>query len=555
MVIRLVAFLLLSLVLSAQQNKPNAGQGSFEISGTLIDALHGQPIAKGRVTVAPVSSRGDSISFDTSEDGHFSFTRLAGGKYVLSGERRGYLTQAFKQHEGYSTSIVVGAGVDSSNLLFALSPESSITGVIRDEAGEGVRDAQVMLYNVGVVGGMNGIRLRSQVVTDDQGGYHFPHLQGGKYIVAVSARVWYAQRPKSESKAALVTFSGGFQSQFSSMSQGGKPFAQGDYAEQEGPAPLDVAFPITFYPGTTESSSAGLISLRQGDKFVADINLQPVQALHLQLSGDGKPPENRRYPVLETKLLNRATLAIPVETRIGPSGDMEMVGVPPGHYTVKLVDPSKTGETVENEIDAVSNGPASQIEIQGGRISVHLQLDPGTPNPTQSFIQIFNMKTREYFNEKVTESGYLEYKQKIPPGTYEVALTNGAGSYIRLVSATGARVSGRTIDFRGTGAVNLTLAIGHGQGMVTGTAMQEGENRLREPWWYLFPLIPEATAFSLGVIKAIVTEPLASAPFLENIPCWPSMTGGTLSGSSPASLSPICLKARFSKCFQMENTR
>ena len=468
--------MLLALQLQARQQPARTARDSaFEISGVLVDAVTGQPLSKAKVAIAPVTKRDDFAIVTTGEDGRFFFSHLSPNKYTLSAQRRGYLTQAFHQHGSFSSSIAVGQGLDSSNLIFPLPPESIISGTILDEAGEPVRDAQVMLYQTGVAGGTQGTRLRTQTTSDDQGSYRFGHLAPGRYIIAVSARVWYAQRPQPKSPVLRTTFSGERPHEMYAESQGGIT-GKLDDKNTSSDSPLDVVYPITFYPASTDPSAATPITLKDGEKFTADVSLQPVAALRLQLTGDGTNGTQNRFVTLERKLFDGSTVPVIAETRISASGAMEVVGVPPGQYTVKVIDAANPQQPVAmHEINAANSGPVVPLDVEGSHVTVTVQLDPGTPRPTQSFLQLVNTKTRENFNERIPEKGELEYKQNIPPGTYQIALTNGAGTYIRSISATGAKVSGRSIELKGAGTVKLSIALGHGQGQVTGTALREGK--------------------------------------------------------------------------------
>jgi hypothetical protein len=123
----------------------------------------------------------------------------------------------------------------------------------------------------------------------------------------------------------------------------------------------------------------------------------------------------------------------------------------------------------------VSSGTVQPAQVAGAQLTVSFLLDPGTTRPTQSYLQLLNMKTSDYFNELVTEKDDVVFKQPIPPGTYELALTNGRGEFIRAISASGAKAFGRTVEIRGTRAVKLGVSIGHGMGQVTGTVLRDGK--------------------------------------------------------------------------------
>jgi Carboxypeptidase regulatory-like domain len=493
MFLRSSLLILISALALAQHPaaNPAANKNAFEIRGILLDAVTLQPLAKATVAIAPVTSRSDFREFITADDGRFYFSSLPAGKYTLTARRRGYLPQALNQHEGFSSAVVVGPPIESSNIMFRLPPESAISGTVLDEAGEPVRDAQVMLFQTGLVGGRHFTRRVGQTTTDDQGVYRFGHLPPRQFVVAVSARVWYAQRPQpGRETVRMVVTDGGASTtatygMVGKVSSGHSDTATSDVDSQTDP--LDVVYPITFYAGTTEPSTASPIALKPGEKYVADISLQPVPALHLRFPADsGGTQGQNRFVTLEEKLSDGIALPILAETRTTASGAMELVGVPPGHYTatvrqfptVQQAGAGNAGAELQpqvEELDAVNSGEVQAAHVSGAQLSVSLQLDPGSTRPTQGYLQLLNMNTRDYYNELVTEKGDVVFKQPIPPGTYELALTNGRGEFIRAISALGAQVSGRTVQIREARTVKLGISIGHGMGQVTGTVLRSGK--------------------------------------------------------------------------------
>lgn len=469
-------------VIVAQQPSPNSSASAqFEIRGVIVDAVNGQPLSRATVSIAPVTKRDDITVMTTGEDGRFRFRNLARNKYSLSAQRRGYATHAYDQHETFSSSIAVGPSIDSSNIVFRLAPECSISGIVVDEAGEPVAGGQVILFRTGVEGGMNRTRQVRQVQSDDRGSYHFGHLLPGKFLVAVSAQVWYAQRPKPRQPVIQTTLSGESKNQYSWQQTfggmtGGVGSLQSKDPEDDVSLPLDVVYPITFYPGSTEPGSAAPIVLNPGDRFAADINLQPVPATHFFIPNDGIATHQNRYLTLQRKLFDGSSLPVITETRIDASGTMEVVGIPPGHFTEKIIEPDKSQQDgPTHDIDVTDGATVQQADVPAAHVAVSLQLDAGTPRPTQSYLQLFNPKTRDFFNQLVSERGEIEFQQPIPPGAYELWLSNSGGSYIRSIIATGAKASGRTIQIRGSGAVALRVAIGQGQGRVTGTVLRDGK--------------------------------------------------------------------------------
>src|SRR5215472_6403009 len=145
----------------------------FQISGTVVDVVSNQPISGARVAISPVTQRDAFTTAVTGDDGRFLFPGLSIGKYTLTAQRRGYITQSFNQHGQYASSIAVGPDLGSTNLVFAIAPESAISGTVTDENGDAVRDAQVTLFQSSNGEGTVRTSRLSFAMTDDEGRYHF----------------------------------------------------------------------------------------------------------------------------------------------------------------------------------------------------------------------------------------------------------------------------------------------------------------------------------------------------------------------------------------------
>src|SRR5215472_584246 len=266
--------ILLSAGTSALQALPPA---TYRIAGIIVDSVTGQPLDDAEVTISPVTNLEDQQTFLTSSAGRFLFSNLQAGKYRLMARRRGYAPQALHQHEGYSTGVAVGPGLDSEHIRFSLAPGSVITGAVTDEWGDAVRDAKVLLFQQNTFDGSRALRNVNQTMTDDQGRYRFAHLLSGTYAVAVYARPWYTQA----------------QGQYDSFTtEHPLTVSSGDVvvdnASQSSPSPtenplFDAVYPVTFFPNATTLAEAGRLTLPPGATETADFQLRAVPSVHLRV--------------------------------------------------------------------------------------------------------------------------------------------------------------------------------------------------------------------------------------------------------------------------------
>src|SRR4029077_8649992 len=105
-----------------------------------------------------------------------------------------------------------------------------------DETGEGVRNAQVTIYMRWNGEGLRQMMPTGRTETDDQGAYELGTLDPGAYFLSVIAKPWYAVHPPLHRSA------------------------NDTYPSAVDPS-LDVAYPVTFYDGATESDAASPIVL------------------------------------------------------------------------------------------------------------------------------------------------------------------------------------------------------------------------------------------------------------------------------------------------------
>ena len=100
-------------------------------------------------------------------------------------------------------------------------------------------------------------------------------------------------------------------------------------------SPLDVAYPVTFWVGTTDVSQASPIILTAGDRTLADVVLTAVPALHLRIKGVNGDPAQGYSANLVEHLFGGSTIQVSGESsRTG--NEIEITGAPPGQVEVEF---------------------------------------------------------------------------------------------------------------------------------------------------------------------------------------------------------------------------
>jgi len=454
-------FLLGSFPQQAPAPAPDApASRNFQIAGIVVDAFSGQPLSHVEVSIQSQTRANTGQTVTTGDDGRFLFDNVAPGQYPLAASRRGYVQQAYKQHEFFSTAIIVGPGLDTSHLRFPLPPDASISGKILDELNDPVRNAQVFLFQQGLQLGRHTMWQQSNASTDDQGHYRFGHLLPGTYFVAVSAQPWYAQRVTHQ----LLTRTDNSGTVEQEMTSG----------EPE----LDVVYPVTFFSNASDVSGAAPITLHSGDAEIADLTLHPAPGLHVIInyvpSGKTDEPENI-WPFASQELIPGVRQPLGIVQGGQRPGVLEITGLPPGHLNLGLR--SAHGE----EIHSLSMQLAADASINisdaapPASLSGVVKLDDGSP-AAHTAVEFRNPATGQQFGTEVQDTGEFSLQgQALASGTYDVSVGGPSAEAVRSLSATGAKVSGRTIEVVAGQDVKLTVIVSKGTGRVSGFALKGGK--------------------------------------------------------------------------------
>jgi len=465
---------IIALTLAAPAQTPDpvtqAAGSHYRINGTVVNATTGQLLSKTEVTIGRATGPESVQSVTTAEDGRFQFENLTAGKYWLQAQRTGFVPQRFNQHEDFSTAIAVGPSLESEDLIFCVVPDVSITGTITDEQNEPVRNATVILFRTGLLNGAASTRMR-QATTDDQGHYRLSHLRPGTFVVAVSAQPWYAEFGRARRVMAISTADGRvLDNESSSESE----------EEERKQSEFDVTYPITFYPGVTDASSATPIVVKAGDRVMADIALNPVPALHLHISDPSIDPSRGANVSLTQRLFGSFEVPVAAQTTEVEKGEAEIGGVPPGQFTVSFINFRPSGETPTGRQKNVEVSEDAQIDLSDSSaapsISGVVRLDGGRPLSQRAVVQFSNRAANQGFGAQTSGNGEFQvHEQNVQPGRYEISVFNVPNAILKDISASGAKVTGHSIEIASGASVRLELTVAQGVGRVDGTALRDGK--------------------------------------------------------------------------------
>lgn len=429
--------------------------GSTSIAGVVVNAATGAPL--DHVDVRAFTPGDQSVAAGeslTDANGAFRFSGLPEGKYRLQASRRGYITSGYQGHNGFSTAIVTGPQQDSSHLRFPLMPFGVIDGTISDDNGDPVADAQVRLFRQDEMQGEGRILPAGQQISDDRGTFEFPQLRPGSYFICVTATPWYAFRPapQTDSSGNLLP------------------------DDQQPTSPLDVAYPVTFYPNATDSSGATPIPVRGGDRLQINFSLHAVPAVHIRLQ---LPVQANGGGGTATPQLTEDAFGIPLNLQIYPqptnfrqgqrSASFEYSGVAPGHYEFQQGG-STTPLDARSNISTAAPAPAAEVEVTG-----KVAMASGGALPAHVIVFARRVSGDPIVRSAGIQSDGSFSLHGLAPGTYEVSVRGGSGALvIAQMAASGGEVQGDRVTV-GSDPVLLAATLARGSATINGFVQRGGQ--------------------------------------------------------------------------------
>ena len=483
------------------QSPPAAKQSSaavrYEITGVVINRVGGAPVPHCHLTPTLNTGRGGGFNnrpnvgnrqsparpteFDCDTNGHFVVSLPSAGVWHLVASARGFVSAAYDEHTPYTTAIVLTAEAPTANIEFRLSPEASIVGQVLDEAGEAVRNAQIMLQNVPPPnpGGPEPVgATRGGARTDDRGMYELPNLAPGDYRLSVHAQPWYAVNlQQSRTNDADTT----------SLDPS-----------------LDFAYPVTWFPGVSDPARAETVALHPGDTRQADFHMVPVPSIHIRIllpprvnNGPNAQPV-QAFPVIQPISSGAGPGFVQTSTRYDQQQNLiDVGGLTPGTYQVRLAGPNQEGHSAVVEVgasssrtldlnapprdmarirlrfDGVADGDADSNSRQDRNGGVQVML-VGTEERRGTFFSNNGEGGGPNFGRRDQRDPNAERVLEVPPGRYEVVLQGRPNFFLTGLAAKGAETAGRYVTV-GAGDSTLIVHVASGRAMLSGVATLEGK--------------------------------------------------------------------------------
>jgi hypothetical protein len=433
--------------------------GNRTISGVVVNAKTGQPLEQTTVTLRNSVDFKTVAETATDREGRFAFQNLGDGRFNLRASRRGYVSAAFEEHGGVSTAIVTGEGLRSTGLRLTLDPQAAIFGAISEDSGDPVPQAHLTLYRQDQRHGTGKMVRAHMINADAMGNFELGRLAPGSYYLCASGTPWYASRNPTLRNPE-------------------------DGAGAEKPrSPLEVAYPITCFPGVTDANAAEPILVGAGDRVPINLVLHAVQSVRILIQVP-KPEGDRgiAMPALRSDLFGMPEF---VQTGAYQSinngfdgGSMlsfEVSGVAPGQYEAEFRSPSGEVSRYMN-VDATSDH-ASVVEpatATAGGITGKIAMAGGANLPAGLTVSFeTDLGGGDGISARVDADGSF-HAQALHPGDYDVRISaEGSSLAVTQLKATSAVVNGRQLKM-GSEPVELNAVVATAKATVNGSVTLGG---------------------------------------------------------------------------------
>jgi hypothetical protein len=252
-----------------------------------------------------------------------------------------------------------------------------------------------------------------------------------------------------------------------------------------------VTYPVTYYSGTTSSDGATPITIKSGDKAIADFSLVPVPALRLEITGPAVAQDN----VFATQtIFGEMSIAASGQTEKTSDGRLFLTGLPPGEIEINGASPQ--GRQWKKATNVSASGVLKIAAVPSSQVAGTAILD-GSKFRSGS-VELVPQPSGSRMAAGLTPEGAFDFSgQSIAPGSYKIEVRDFRGAVLSTVSATGAKVEGHTIQIADGATVTLKLVLSKGVGEVSGTALAEG----KPAPGVMILLVPQDLANNLSLIR------------------------------------------------------
>jgi len=274
----------------------------------VLNGVTHQPVARALVK----TPEGNGVL--TDNDGNFEINGLSAGTQQFLLQRPGY--EGF-EHGQNAHTVMVGANIPS--LTFYLTPNAVITGQITLSTSDSADNIDVSAWRKQIQNGHSVWSMAGQAMTNSEGAFHIGNLPAGSYLL-------YTQPSEELNRAAAGTISSGY--------------------------------PAIYYPGVTDVSAAGMLTLTAGQQARADFTLTQQRFYSVTATVTNATPG----PGMGFQIHDRSGRALGFPVRYDQQTQMVHASIPSGNYVLQAGGYGRNRTYGRTEF-IVANAPVSGLSI------------------------------------------------------------------------------------------------------------------------------------------------------------------------------------------------
>jgi hypothetical protein len=459
----LVTFALL-LVL---QNQP----AKASVEGFVVRAGTNEPISGSRVTISREGAGVGLFAVTTDNQGHFIIKDLDAGRYMLAAQRNGFARQIYgeKAVGRPGKPFNLASGQATKDIVFHLTPAGAVTGRVSDVSGEPLPSITVQLMRATYqADGQRKLVEVGSAQTNDRGEYRIFYVTPGRYFISAKA-------------GRIMALLNGAVLQ-PSANQINEP-----------------GYPPTYYPGTSDPSTAMSIEVQAGTDLTAiDFALRKQDVFRIR--GRVLDPVTNTIPgSVQVLIIPRNNPSVSFNFISTPpidynntSGTFQIRDVLPGSYWVQAIFNPTSGQAPRLGLTAEVAVDVSESDVEGltlaftpgFSISGHLSDEDGT-----SIASLTDYRKIRVSLTSITPRGPLVpnlaaqpsadgtfHIDNLQPGDYKVSVASAPpGMYLKEVRLGQVDIM-NGVSLSGPVAVSLEVLLSPKAGQITGTVVDSARN-------------------------------------------------------------------------------
>lgn len=359
----------MSIAIAAQTGRDRtitndtAPAGTARLAGLVVDAANAStPLRRVILTLTGAElPHGRAVISD--DDGRFVFDRLPAGRYQLSATKPAYVAAAYgaRRPGQPGVPLQINAGQIVDDVRVAMTRGAVVTGVLRDDAGQPVRNTRVAVYRVPRPGKPPNLALADIAMSDDRGAYRVFGLAPGTYVVS-------STRPSGGRIGDVVALSSAeIDRALRDLQQ--RTASPAAAASITAAPPDAYAFAPIFYPGTSVASSATPLVLTAGEERSGIDFAVPfirIAKIHGSVTYPAGPPPVVQFAIRTDGLrVTSLQSAVPVFNSVvePPGRTFTYTNVAPGRYVIAVRTRSGDALYARTDVD-VGGADVTGLSLQ-----------------------------------------------------------------------------------------------------------------------------------------------------------------------------------------------